>query len=156
MSLWLKMIGAHDFKLTPRPFEDWNRQEMREEVRFPRHLFPHQMTPGDEFIYYAVGYFRIFAQALLVGDVRRDVPHPNTEVRRRWPHAGPIKLGPHVEDLMLAPHLKDLNPDLYGQIHKGVSFLPMGRSEFDAAVAAIRRARAAEELANKRRERATT
>ncbi len=156
MSLWLKMIGAHDFQLTERPFDDSNRQEMTTEVRFPKDKFPHQVTPGDEFIYYAVGYYKVFAHARLIGPVQRDVLHPHPEVRRRWPHAGPIALGPHLEDLRDAPSLRDLNPALFAEIHEGVSYLPMGRPEFDAAVASIRRAQASEQLRKKQLTRAQT
>jgi hypothetical protein len=147
------MIGAGDFQLTPHPFDDEHRQEMRSEVRFPRDKFPHQMTPGDEFIYYAVGYQRIFAQARMEGPAVRDVPHPHPEVRRRWPHAGPIKLGPHVEDLANAPSLRQVSQALQDQIHQGVSYLPMGRPEFDRAVELIRKAQTAEQMKAKQRMR---
>jgi hypothetical protein len=151
MSLWLKMIGASDMQVGPRPFDD--RGDMAREVRFPKAKFPHQVTPGDEFIYYAVGHYRIFAVARLIGRVERDVRHENPEIFRRWPHAGPIELGPHIEDLAFAPFLKDIAPDLKAEIHQGTTFLPMGRPEFDRAAAAIVKRRDAERLRTKRLQR---
>jgi hypothetical protein len=154
VSLWLKMIGAHDFELSTRPFEDEFRDELYTHVRFPRDKFPHQITVGDELVYYAVGHYRIFAVSRITGDVRRDVPHPNVRVFKRWPHAAAIDLGPHIKDLALAPFLEDVSPAHKAEIHQGISYLPMGRPEYDRAVAAIRKAQAAEELREKRMARA--
>jgi hypothetical protein len=152
MSLWLKMIGAHDWRLGPAPFSE-RAGEMYTHVRFPRDQFPHQVTPGDEMIYYAVGHQRVFAAATVTGPPERGVFHPEAEIRRRWPHAATIKLGPHLELLEFAPFLREISPEHQAQIHQGVSFLPMGRPEFDRGVAAIIKARAGEELELKRRAR---
>jgi hypothetical protein len=153
VSYWLKMIGASDFKLEERPFDDWNRQELTTQVRFPRGKVPRDLTPGDELVYYAVGYQRIFAMARLTGDVVANVPHPHPEIRRRWPDAAPIELGPHLRDLANAPLLRDVVPALKEEIYQGVTIVPMGHQQFASAVAAIRRSQAAEELRERRLQR---
>jgi hypothetical protein len=156
VSYWLKMIGADDFKLEKRPFDDWNRQELLTQVRFPPGKAPRDLAVGDEFVYYAVGYYRVFAISRLTGHVEQGVSHPHPEVRRRWPDAAPIHLGPHLNELANAPLLREISPSLLDQIRKGTTILPMGRPEYDRAVAAIRRAREAEELRGRGQQRVAT
>ena len=148
MSYWLKLIGADDFKLEQRPFDD--REELETQVRFPRKRVPRELAPGDELIYYAVGYLRIFGRVMLTGTVVENVHHSDAEVRRRWPDAAPIQPGITIRDLRDAPELRPIAPDLLAQIHKGTTILPMGKPEFDRCLAALRKADASQELADRR------
>jgi hypothetical protein len=153
MSYWLKMIGADDYKLGKRPFDDWNRDEMHTQVRFPPKKTPRELSLGDDLIYYAVGYYRVFAHARVAGPLVENVPHIDPEVMRRWPDAVDIDLGVTIEDLADAPELRSISPHLLSEIHKGTSILPMGRPEFDRAMAALRKANEAQKLRAKQKER---
>ncbi|MHB1243881.1 MAG: hypothetical protein ACYC1P_10880 [Gaiellaceae bacterium] len=154
MSYWLKMIGADDFQLEERPFDD--REELERQVRFPPKRVPRELAVGDELIYYAVGYLRIFGHARLTGTVVENVHHSDPEVRRRWPDAASIQLGTNIRDLRDAPELRPIAPDLLAQIHKGTTILPMGKAEFDRCTAALRKAAVSQDLSDRRQERART
>jgi hypothetical protein len=154
VSYWLKMIGAADFKLEERPFEAGNERELETDVvRFPRGKVPRELSPGDQLIYYAVVYQRVFAVAQLDGEVEPDVFDPNPEVRRRWPDAAPIHITGRIDDLRNAPYLANVSLSLQDQIHQGVTILPMGAPEFQKGETAIRKARAQEDLIERRHTR---
>lgn len=106
---YIKMIGAHDMPLPNDPFIQ--RPDLKDLVRFPRDQFPKEMSKGDELLYYAVGgYKKIFAHARLAEDPRRDVPTPDHEIFRRWPHGAAIELGPHLDYVEFGPDLWDVTP----------------------------------------------
>jgi hypothetical protein len=149
------MIGAADFKLEERPFDSGNDRELETDVvRFPRGKVPQELTPGDRLIYYAVIYQRIFAVVDLEGVVEQDVHDPHPEVRRRWPDAAPIHMSTRINDLRNAPYLRGVSLSLQDQIHQGVTILPMDAAEFERAEGALRRARADEDLIERRQARA--
>lgn len=137
---YVKMIGASDLPLPNDPFI--RIPSLKRLVRFPRDQFPREMKAGDELLYYAVGgYKKLFAQARLAEDPRRDVPTSDPEVLRRWPHGAAIELGPHLDYVEFGPDLWDVNPRLMDEIHQGVSHFPISQSDFDTAVRLIQKAK---------------
>ena len=143
MAYWLKLIGASDWHVGERPFDQ--RPSLKTAVRFPRDQFPGQrIGVNDSLVYYAVGgWKRIFAIVQVVGEPKRDVPSGDADVERRWPHAAAVILAPeHVTDLRIAPMLTSVSPSLQREIGQGVSYLEMGEPEFQRAKESLRRARA--------------
>jgi len=137
---YIKMIGASDLPLANDPFI--KDPSLKRFVRFPRDQFPRDIKKGDELLYYAVGgYKKLFAQARLVEDPRRDVPTSNSEVYRRWPHGATIELGPHLDYVEFGPDLWDINPRLTDEIHQGVSHFPISQTDFDLGVRLIQKAK---------------
>lgn len=142
MSYWLKLVGASDWHCDQHPFTD--DPELKNQVRFPKDKFPGtSMTVGDKLVYYAVGgWKRVFAVVEVIEPPQRDVPTQGGQVDARWPHAvRVIRTEDWLDDVAKAPTLSSISRTLQGEIQQGVSHLPMGHHEFEAARAAIRKAR---------------
>lgn len=131
------------------PNHAWGgRKDVEDEVRFPPHPVPNEITPGDELVYYAVGGFkRVFATARVTSSPElRDV-HPNPIIAKRWPYAVDASLNPstRVEYVSSGPELAAIGPDLQAKVGHGVSHFAIGRTEFDRAVQLLCRAKAEED-----------
>jgi len=125
--------------------DDWwgaGRDELDDEVRFPKPL-PKEITPGDELVYYAVGGFkRIFATARVTTAPVLRPEHANPVIAKKWPFASDAELDPstRMRRVSNGPLLADVSPALQEKIGHGVSHFEIGRPEFERAVKLLRQA----------------
>ncbi|MDQ3822178.1 MAG: hypothetical protein M3321_02925 [Actinomycetota bacterium] len=149
MTYYVKMIGASDLPLPNTPFQDI--PSLLRRIRFPREQFPSYMTPGDELVYYAVGGYKgLFAIAELTSKPERDVPIDDPVVRKRWPHAADVTIRMRLDRVTSGPQLAEVSPALQQNVTQGTSHFEIGRPEFERAYELLRKAKAAEELENRR------
>lgn len=124
--------------------DPWTRDpEMHREVRFPA-PDPTEVSPGDEFIYYAVGGTKcIFGASRAKDRPVINQYHSNPEVARQWPYAAPVELRKSacVPRLSEAPLLASVGPGLQEKIGHGVSHFEIGAADFARALRLLERAK---------------
>lgn len=131
MTHWLKMHGTGNARLP----DEWlpERGYLLQATFFPRRP---RVKPGDELIYYAAGWHRLFAAVEVSEPPTEGIDHPNDP--ERWPWS--VAIWP----IMFVPRLGSGVPlDDIGVSRLSVrrqSHIKISADQFDEAVELLRRA----------------